>query len=234
MMVLKSTLVLGCATALAAAGDVPCPTETAFPWCDTKLPRAERVASLVANLSKAEKSTLFTNGASAVDRIHWPKYNWWSEALHGVARDGLGTSFPQIGLVAASYNRTLWHAIGDVTSTEGRGKNNKLQGGMYQGLTFWAPNVNIFRDRTLLQINTIRTTPWNLTGCVAGVVWYSALGSWRRNTRCAALHVLLVDHRRKPLTPRFLHVVQARTRQSMGSMQRRSSPACKGISQVGT
>lgn len=102
---------------------------------------------LVANLSKAEKSTLFTNGASGVERIHWPKYNWWSEALHGVARDGLGTSFPQIGLVAASYNRTLWHAIGDVTSTEGRGKNNKLQGNIYQGLTFWAPNVNIFRDR---------------------------------------------------------------------------------------
>jgi len=81
-----------------------------------------------------------------VPRIHWPRYNWWSEALHGVARDGLGTSFPQIGLVAASMNRSLWHAIGDVTSTEGRGKNNALKGGMYQGLTFWAPNVNIFRD----------------------------------------------------------------------------------------
>lgn len=152
MMVLKSSLVLGCAAALAAAGDVPCPSETAFPWCDTKLPRAERVASLVANLSKAEKSTLFTNGASGVDRIHWPKYNWWSEALHGVARDGVGTSFPQIGLVAASYNRTLWHAIGDVTSTEGRGKNNKLQGNIYQGLTFWAPNVNIFRDRACCRV----------------------------------------------------------------------------------
>jgi beta-glucosidase len=84
---------------------------------------------------------LFTNGASGGERIHWPKYNWWSEALHGVARDGVGTSFPQIGLIAASYNRTLWHAVGDVTSTEGRGKNNKLEGGMYQGLTFWAPNV---------------------------------------------------------------------------------------------
>lgn len=107
----------------------------------------------MANLSKAEKSVLFTNGASGVDRINWPKYNWWSEALHGVARDGVGTSFPQIGLVAASMNRTLWHEIGDVTSTEGRGKNNDLKGGMYQGLTFWAPNVNIFRDpvRTILQ-----------------------------------------------------------------------------------
>ena len=107
----------------------------------TRDSHARQCYSLVANLTKAEKSVLFTNGASGVERIHWPKYNWWSEALHGVARDGVGTSFPQIGLIAASYNRTLWHAVGDVTSTEGRGKNNKLEGGMYQGLTFWAPNV---------------------------------------------------------------------------------------------
>lgn len=105
---------------------------------------------LVADLSPAEKATLFTNGASGVERIHWPKYNWWSEALHGVARDGVGTSFPQIGLVAASYNRSLWHAIADVTSTEGRGKNNGLKGGMYQGLTFWAPNV-----RSLVPLATV-------------------------------------------------------------------------------
>ena len=60
-----------------------------------------------------------------------------------MARDGVATSFPQIGLVAASYNRTQWHAIADVISTEGRGKNNALKGNIYQGLTFWAPNVNV-------------------------------------------------------------------------------------------
>lgn len=107
---------------------------------------ASRVDALVANLTKEEKSVLFVNGAGAVPRINWPAYQWWSEALHGVARDGLATSFPQICGVAASYNKTLWHAIGDVTSTEGRGKNNEYTGKMYHGLTFWAPNINIFRD----------------------------------------------------------------------------------------
>jgi beta-glucosidase len=85
---------------------------------------------VVANLTSDEKTSLLTNGASAVPRINWPAYNWWSEALHGVARDGVATSFPQICGVAASYNKTLWHALGDVTSTEGRGKNNNVGGGM--------------------------------------------------------------------------------------------------------
>lgn len=80
-------------------------------------------------------------------RIQWPAYNWWSEALHGVARSGLATSFPQICGVAASYNRSLWRAIGEATSLEGRGKNNdRTNGQIYHGLTFWAPNINIFRD----------------------------------------------------------------------------------------
>jgi len=87
-----------------------------------------------------------TNTAKGIGRINWPAYNWWSEALHGVARNGVATSFPQICGVGASYNRTLFNAIGDVTSTEGRGMNNDVGGGMYHGLTFWAPNVNIFRD----------------------------------------------------------------------------------------
>ena len=128
---------------MGAAAATPCPNTTAFPWCDHTRPVAARVQMLVNNLQTEEKAALFTNGVKGIDRIGWPAYNWWSEALHGVARDGLATSFPQIGLVAASHNRTLWHAIGDITSTEGRGKNNKLGGGMYHGLTFWAPNVNV-------------------------------------------------------------------------------------------
>ena len=111
---------------------------------------------LVANLTVQEKAGLFVSRAAGVERIGWKEYNWWSESLHGVARDPdspascapncAATSFPQIGLVACSLNRSLWHAMGDVTSTEGRGKNNPLLGGLYQGLTFWAPNVNIYRD----------------------------------------------------------------------------------------
>lgn len=126
----------------------PCSTSSVTgSWCNSDLSIEERVTSLVANLSIDEKAGLFQSKAAAIPRIGWPEYNWWSEALHGVARDGVATSFPQIGLIASSYNRTLWRAIGDATSTEGRGKNNLLQGGLYQGLTFWAPNINVSRVR---------------------------------------------------------------------------------------
>jgi len=117
-----------------------------FAWCDHTMSLDDRVDAIVANLTAEEKSALFRNQVGSIDRIGWPRYNWWSEALHGVARDGLGTSFPQIIGVASSLNRTLWHQLGQLTSTEGRGKNNGLRGSIYQGLTFWAPNVNIFRD----------------------------------------------------------------------------------------
>merc|ERR1711865_789849 len=123
----------------------PCDGKS-YSWCDHTKGMEERVDALVANLTNDEKSVLFVNSAGAVPRIGWPAYQWWSEALHGVARDGIATSFPQICGVAASYNRSLWHMIGDATSTEGRGKNQDYTGQMYHGLTFWAPNVNIFRD----------------------------------------------------------------------------------------
>ena len=140
-------------------------------WCDHSKSTAERVNALVhrdsnspltgahqfafvaqvSNLTNAEKSVLFVNGAGAVPRLDIPKYGWWSEALHGVARDGLGTSFPQIIGVASSFNKSLFNDLGVLTGTEARGKNNGKQswpgdGGMYHGLTMWAPNVNIFRD----------------------------------------------------------------------------------------
>ena len=80
-------------------------------------------------------------------RVDLPAYNWWSEALHGVARDGVATSFLQIIGVAASLNPSLWSAIGEATSTEARGlNNNRSRGKLYQGLTMWSLNVNIFRD----------------------------------------------------------------------------------------
>jgi len=125
-------------------GSPYCPSS--FPWCDHTKPLEERVDAIVAGLTADEKSALFRNQVGSIERIQWPRYNWWSEALHGVARDGLGTSFPQIIGVASSLNRSLWLALGELTSTEGRGKNNDLRGEIYQGLTFWAPNVNIFRD----------------------------------------------------------------------------------------
>merc|ERR1712166_903050 len=145
MKVLVATSLLLAANAAPETFTRPCDGKS-YSWCDHTKGMEERVDSLVANLTNDEKSVLFVNGAGAVPRIGWPAYQWWSEALHGVARDGVATSFPQICGVAASYNRSLWHMIGDATSTEGRGKNQEYSGQMYHGLTFWAPNVNIFRD----------------------------------------------------------------------------------------
>ena len=97
------------------------------------------------------QSGLFIATAKPVPRVGWPGYNWWSEALHGVAREGISTSFPQICGVAASYNRSLWNLIGSATGLEARGLNNGCsesaqQGASFHGLTMWSPNINIFRD----------------------------------------------------------------------------------------
>jgi len=115
-------------------------------WCDHTQGMDERVNALVENLTDSEKAGLFLNGANAVDRLDIPSYNWWSEALHGVARDGVATSFPQIIGVSSSFNNTLFNLLGNLTGTEARGKNNALDGDQYHGLTMWAPNINIFRD----------------------------------------------------------------------------------------
>ena len=87
-------------------------------WCDCTLPFRERAAAIVANLTIKEKAGLFVNEAEPVPRLELPAYNWWSEALHGVARDGLATAYPQICGVAASLNRSLFFAIGEATGVE--------------------------------------------------------------------------------------------------------------------
>jgi beta-glucosidase-like glycosyl hydrolase len=127
----------------------PCvnePATGAWAWCDTSLDIDTRVAALVGNLTNDEKADLLVNAAGAVPRLGLSAYNWWSEALHGVARDGVATSWPQIIGVASSFNTSLFGLLGGLTGTEARGMNNALEGGLYQGLTLWAPNVNIFRD----------------------------------------------------------------------------------------
>ena len=87
-------------------------------WCDQSRSFKQRAADIVANLTIEEKSGLFVNQASAVPRLELPAYDWWSEALHGVARDGLATSFPQICGAATSLNRSLWFAMGETTGIE--------------------------------------------------------------------------------------------------------------------
>lgn len=109
-----------------------------------------QVNDLVAQMSLAEKIGQMMNDAPAVERLNIPKYNWWNEALHGVARAGLATVFPQAIALAATWNRDLLHRVADVISDEGRAKHHDaIRRGVraiYTGLTFWSPNINIFRD----------------------------------------------------------------------------------------
>ena len=109
--------------------------------------KAER---LVAQMTLEEAASQLRFDAPSIDRLGVPAYNWWNEALHGVARGGTATSFPQAIGLAATFDPPLMRELGDVAATEGRAKYNAAasQGDrdIYKGLTFWSPNVNIFRD----------------------------------------------------------------------------------------
>ncbi|XP_022722284.1 beta-D-xylosidase 1 [Durio zibethinus] len=121
-------------------------------FCRVDLPVHVRVRDLLGRLTLEEKIRLLVNNAAAVPRLGIQGYEWWSEALHGVSNVGPGTkfggafpaatSFPQVITTAASFNESLWEQIGRVVSDEARAMYN---GGM-AGLTYWSPNVNIFRD----------------------------------------------------------------------------------------
>ncbi|MDR2649381.1 MAG: glycoside hydrolase family 3 C-terminal domain-containing protein [Clostridiales bacterium] len=117
---------------------------------DQSLGFEERAADLVSRMTLEEKisQTVFT--AAAIDRLGVPAYNYWNEALHGVARAGVATMFPQAVGMAASFDEGLLKQAGGIISQEGRAKyntNSKYNDrGIYKGLTFWSPNVNIFRD----------------------------------------------------------------------------------------
>ncbi|KAK8718149.1 hypothetical protein V6N13_045394 [Hibiscus sabdariffa] len=127
-------------------------TTAALPFCRVSMPISDRVNDLIGRLTLQEKVKLLISGAAAVPRLGIKGYEWWSEALHGVSDVGPGTrfggafpgatSFPQVITTAASFNATLWEAIGRVVSDEARAMYN----GGTAGLTYWSPNVNIFRD----------------------------------------------------------------------------------------
>ncbi|MEP7135776.1 MAG: glycoside hydrolase family 3 C-terminal domain-containing protein [Chloroflexota bacterium] len=120
-------------------------------YLDTSLPFAERVKDLVGRMTLDEKVGLMNHPAHGIPRLNIPAYNYWNEALHGVARNGRATVFPQAIAMAATWDRELIHKIATAISDEGRAKYHaalKRNGYtlLYQGLTFWSPNVNIFRD----------------------------------------------------------------------------------------
>ncbi len=110
----------------------------------------KRAEDLVSQMTLEEKASQLRYNAPAISRLGIPAYNWWNEALHGVARAGQATVFPQAIGLGATFDEQLIHDVADVIAEEGRAKYNAYVSqndrDIYKGLTFWAPNVNIFRD----------------------------------------------------------------------------------------
>jgi beta-glucosidase len=124
--------------------------EAVAPYLDPSLPIERRVDDLVSRLTLQEKVLQMQHTAPAIPRLGIPAYDWWNEALHGVARSGHATVFPQAIGMAATWDAQLVHSEGRVIATEARAKYNQAQRqgnhSIYFGLTFWSPNINIFRD----------------------------------------------------------------------------------------
>ena len=119
-------------------------------YLDTKLSPRERAHDLVGRMTLDEKAAQLEDWATAIPRLGIPDYQTWNEALHGVARAGYATVFPQAIGMAATWDPAIVHSMGDVISTEARAKYNQAQEEgnhrIFYGLTFWSPNINIFRD----------------------------------------------------------------------------------------
>jgi beta-glucosidase len=121
-----------------------------LPFQNPSLPIEQRVADLVGRLTPEEKISQMSLTAAAIPRFNIPEYTWWNEGLHGIARSGTATVFPQAIGLAATWDTPLMHSVGDTISTEARAKyayatahdNHRI----YFGLTIWSPNINIFRD----------------------------------------------------------------------------------------
>lgn len=124
--------------------------EENFEFLNTSLPLEERVDLLVSQMTIQEKADQLLYNAPAIERLQVPEYNWWNECLHGVARAGYATVFPQSITIAASWDTDLMYRVATAISDEARAKHHEFvrrgKRGIYQGLTFWSPNINIFRD----------------------------------------------------------------------------------------
>jgi beta-glucosidase len=134
-------------------GCIVCTTlhaQQSSPYLNPLLPVEARVKDLTGRLTLEEKVAQMNYNSPAIERLHIPAYNWWNEALHGVGRSGVTTVFPQAIGLAATFDDSLAKAVASAISDEARAmynaavrKNYHLQ---YGGLTFWTPNINIFRD----------------------------------------------------------------------------------------
>lgn len=123
-----------------------------YPFMDTNLTFEQRIDDLIARLTLEEKVAQMMHEAPAIERLGIPAYNWWNECLHGVGRSGdKVTVFPQAIALAATFNVKAMEMMGNITSTEARAIYHETlrrgeAGKQYKGLTFWTPNINIFRD----------------------------------------------------------------------------------------
>jgi len=121
-----------------------------FPYQNTNLTFEQRVDDLVGRMTIEEKIGQMMNSAPAIDRLGVPAYDWWNECLHGVGRAGLATVFPQAIGLSATWDEELFFRVSTAISDEARAKHHEfIRTGSrkrYQGLTFWTPNINIFRD----------------------------------------------------------------------------------------
>jgi beta-glucosidase len=161
MRIRVAALIIACLPSLAIAQSAPDakptkPTEAqrqaaaAMPFRNPALPISARVDDLVSRLTLEEKVAQTIDRAEAIPRLDIPAYNWWNEGLHGIARSGFATMFPQAIGNAATWDAPLVEQIGAIVSTEARAKYNDAllhdNHDRYYGLTIWSPNINIFRD----------------------------------------------------------------------------------------
>jgi beta-glucosidase len=143
-------LLAACLAAAACAPAAPARGPGGEPFRDSQRAAAERAADLVSRMTRDEKIAQLMTDAPAIPRLGVAAYDWWNEALHGVARAGTATVFPQAIGLAATFDAPLVRRIAEVVSDEARAKYNLAQArgnrGRYRGLTFFSPNLNIFRD----------------------------------------------------------------------------------------
>src|SRR5438128_10678600 len=140
-----------CFLAMAALPSGAQQSSAEAPYLDPKVPVEQRVNDLISRMTLEEKASQLGHTAASIPRLHIPEYNWWNEGLHGVARAGLATVFPQPIGMAATFDEPLMHQAADIISTEFRAKYYATlhpdgSADWYRGLTVWSPNINIFRD----------------------------------------------------------------------------------------
>lgn len=143
LLVLSAACIL--ASPLSLRGQITTPR-----YLDPTVPLEQRVDDLIGRMTIEEKVAQMQNEAPAIPRLHVASYDWWNEGLHGMARSGYATVFPQAIGLAATWNTALIERVSDAISTEARAKYNEAQRmgnhSIYYGLTIWSPNINIVRD----------------------------------------------------------------------------------------